>query len=513
MLLYIFFMSSIKTKPMRDNKIMVPCLIGAFAGIAGAEPLVELRSDFARDVLSGRASVFIIGDSTNSPRGAAISVPYYEAFLRRLPTDVPVCGFRISASPGQTAVNGYMSFVGGATSQMVDGWIKQGVPWSSVVPTSEYTPPGYRSYFQIVQDGSLPDGSRFAEPVVRNLSEICPAAVAQWSSGSVVMRTPVVVGPSDQKLLSSVAFQSLAQLSPGSSALTAGPVEGIDLSSDAWGLRPVDVRFESGMSVEDGRDFGIRIVGDLDDDDANESLATMTWCDQSLFSSVMADVDHGFVLDSVSIAGFSAFDHAFTLDDDSLSHYVKTMPRLPTWIVVWLGQNMSVDEWTGQLTPIYLQRIESIVDRAKLAIESAEPGRDARVAIVVPPQVSGDYPWSRFEAIKIEMESIAAQNDWAVIDLLGLVGNSLDLIVPTYTPDGFHPSLTGAEHVTDLFYDAAACWSSDTNGDGQINFFDLAEYISWFAAGDERADLDGSLAINFFDIATMLDRFSKDCSD
>lgn len=285
----------------------------------------------------------------------------------------------------------------------------------------------------------------------------------------------------------------------------------IDLASDVWSLRPVDVEFSGSELMPDALDFGLRMTGDLDTDDADESGKTLAWCDHMVFSKEMSEEDRGLVFDSISIGGYSAFDHVLSLDRDSLRDYMSVMPRVPTWVVVWLGQNMSIDEWGVGLNQVYIDRIETIADRALEAAEWTSPGRQVGVVVVIPPQVSGGYPWARFDQIRDAMVTLATRRGWGVVDLLGEVGGALTGLNPGFSPDGIHPSIEGSEHVADIFYDRLGCWSADLNGDQTLNFFDVARFIDWFRTGDARADMDGAAGINFFDLAEYLTRFNEAC--
>jgi len=70
--------------------IIVAWIVGACAPLAGAQ--VELmNANFARDVYASRASILIIGDSTNNPRGSGTYVPYYEAIIQALPEGILIC--------------------------------------------------------------------------------------------------------------------------------------------------------------------------------------------------------------------------------------------------------------------------------------------------------------------------------------------------------------------------------------------------------------------------------------
>ncbi|MCC5823666.1 MAG: proprotein convertase P-domain-containing protein [Phycisphaerales bacterium] len=57
---------------------------------------------------------------------------------------------------------------------------------------------------------------------------------------------------------------------------------------------------------------------------------------------------------------------------------------------------------------------------------------------------------------------------------------------------------------------APAC-PADINGDGKLNFFDFAAFITLFNAGDPAADINGDGELNFFDVAAYLNLFNAGC--
>jgi hypothetical protein len=60
--------------------------------------------------------------------------------------------------------------------------------------------------------------------------------------------------------------------------------------------------------------------------------------------------------------------------------------------------------------------------------------------------------------------------------------------------------------------DQGAACSADINGDGLLNFFDLAAYVGLFNAGDPAADLAAPFGtLNFFDIAAYISTFNAGC--
>ncbi len=53
--------------------------------------------------------------------------------------------------------------------------------------------------------------------------------------------------------------------------------------------------------------------------------------------------------------------------------------------------------------------------------------------------------------------------------------------------------------------------SIDYNNDGELNFFDVSLFLSFFAANDPAADLVDDGALNFFDVSAFLTLFSAGC--
>ena len=62
----------------------------------------------------------------------------------------------------------------------------------------------------------------------------------------------------------------------------------------------------------------------------------------------------------------------------------------------------------------------------------------------------------------------------------------------------------------DTFNFLAAC-PADLTGDGMLNFFDVAAFLSAFSANDPIADFTGDGLYNFFDVAAFLGAFSAGC--
>ncbi len=62
----------------------------------------------------------------------------------------------------------------------------------------------------------------------------------------------------------------------------------------------------------------------------------------------------------------------------------------------------------------------------------------------------------------------------------------------------------------DGIIDTCAC-SADINGDGELNFFDVADYIAAYQSMNPSADFNGDGQFNFFDVSAFLIAFSEGC--
>ena len=59
-------------------------------------------------------------------------------------------------------------------------------------------------------------------------------------------------------------------------------------------------------------------------------------------------------------------------------------------------------------------------------------------------------------------------------------------------------------------YEAPPC-PPDLNGDVQLNFFDVQQFVAWFVDGDLRADFTGNGVLDFFDVQAYLAAFTAGC--
>lgn len=93
---------------------------------------------------------------------------------------------------------------------------------------------------------------------------------------------------------------------------------------------------------------------------------------------------------------------------------------------------------------------------------------------------------------------------------LPTLGTATAGVLITLTPESL--VFGGSLDVDLVIYASPDTCPSDINGDGVVNFFDLAGYIDLYNAGDPAADLAQPLGIiNFFDLAAYLDLYNTGC--
>ncbi len=476
--------------------------------VIGAYDVQFENARFARDVYSSRSSILIIGDSTTNPRGDLTFVSYFEGMILELPESVELCGFRIAGSPGNTGVHQYTMYSGGQPNQLVGGGVYVAIPTDDVAG-QQVAIPGPRNEFQVIEGGALLETGRVASVGITNLEGIYQNA-EEWAVGStLVLRTSFLI--SDQA--SSLRSFSLAKLSDhdhdaGNNVREFDIDEEIDvqLGSSRVGLEYVDLAFPN---VPTSR-VGLLLRGDSNNDDGDESGASLAWGDHVLFREDKSLDDIGFYLDSISVGGYTAKDHDEHLDDELLGDYLQQAPRQMNTLMIWIGQNAEPDEWNGVLEPIWIERIERVTDRA-IAASLSNNMSEPRVILCTPPNANAVYPSLRFTAMNQALAALAEKRGWGHFDFQSLIGQSLISLDPSFLGPGAHPSESGSRYVSSLFYSHLDCIRTDYNGDGYKDFFDVSIFLEHYLNQNEEADLNGDRVFDFFDVSDFLASFAQQC--
>ncbi|MFG0246394.1 MAG: GC-type dockerin domain-anchored protein [Phycisphaerales bacterium JB052] len=94
--------------------------------------------------------------------------------------------------------------------------------------------------------------------------------------------------------------------------------------------------------------------------------------------------------------------------------------------------------------------------------------------------------------------------------------DSIDIIgVASVSPDGSTFIADYFDHRTSqigcLILRLPSVCRADLNGDGELNFFDVSQFLSLYGDGDLRVDFDDDGTLNFFDISAFLGSFSQGC--
>jgi hypothetical protein len=67
------------------------------------------------------------------------------------------------------------------------------------------------------------------------------------------------------------------------------------------------------------------------------------------------------------------------------------------------------------------------------------------------------------------------------------------------------------DEVTLVIDEGPASCSADLTGDGNLNFFDVSEFLTAYQAMDPVADFNDDGEFSFFDVSTFLNAFNAGC--
>jgi len=124
--------------------------------------------------------------------------------------------------------------------------------------------------------------------------------------------------------------------------------------------------------------------------------------------------------------------------------------------------------------------------------------------------------------------STGEEENWTLIDS-GLVDLPTDRLTvgPTVTVDNataysaykmLFPTLrnegsANSMQIADVIFEGSGVveCDADLNNDGELDFFDLQQFLNWYSAGDIRADLAPDGVLDFFDLQAFLNLYSAGC--
>ncbi len=157
-----------------------------------------------------------------------------------------------------------------------------------------------------------------------------------------------------------------------------------------------------------------------------------------------------------------------------------------------------------------------------LVVDTALPGQDPAPTPIDPmPMVlalDGELQTLNDGTVRITLE-VAPDPISTVIPLDGVVAPDVPLELPTFgteTASVIYSSVPESVSVdatlamTIVANGTASC-PADMNGDGQLNFFDVSDFLAAFSAMDPAADFTGDGLFNFFDVSAFLTAFAIGC--
>lgn len=99
-------------------------------------------------------------------------------------------------------------------------------------------------------------------------------------------------------------------------------------------------------------------------------------------------------------------------------------------------------------------------------------------------------------------------SDGATADLFG---NSVAISGSTTVVGAYGDDANGTNSGSAYVFTSPSLCPADLTGDGTLNFFDVAAFLTEFTAIDPIADFTGDGSINFFDVAAFLTEFTAGC--
>lgn len=394
--------------------------------------------------------ILIIGDSTNSKEGDAF-VPYYERLIRHLASGSKVACVGLSINPGQTTD---VSRQNASQSARLAEWVQQN-PDATLPKTLDFTPPGFRVGDGVVNSPGLTNYAYLYATGIYDDADISPQGTENWiAGGDIRISYAVSGGRTANDWLSALKLVRLSDhggsTSIGSWSFTNLTDETIAKTTD--GLTRLDVTHTSPADHRVG--LAVKPTGTGGDQASTIGDAIFISTCWVWDATEILDPD-AYALDSISIGGWAVEDWANTHDSGDYAAYLDAMPYTPDTVIIWLGQNAGAGEWTGTVwTSAFDTNMETLIADVRAGFTAA--GKDQpTIVLAAPPQMVDAYvATDRMGLLRDRIETLAADNDCAFLDLWTPPGNSLINIDSGYSHSlGVHPTAAGADFVGDYFWD------------------------------------------------------------
>ena len=225
----------------------------------------------------------------------------------------------------------------------------------------------------------------------------------------------------------------------------------------------------------------------------------------------------GFQFDSVSIGGWTAADQLDPVkcSDQQLVSYLAAT-RSPNLVMIWIGQNMTVDEYN--IPGVWRSHVQGLIDRYRKATVAA--GAVNPMFLLVAPYRANDIE-TRFDWMAEDLHTLSVINpNTGYINLCALAGTYKQMARNGYFRDGLHPSELGAVVFAKLLWQqienaAAQAYIGDVNEDGAVNTGDLAALLGQFGKRPDMrgggADLNRDGVVDTRDLAIVLGQYGAKC--
>ncbi len=237
--------------------------------------------------------------------------------------------------------------------------------------------------------------------------------------------------------------------------------------------------------------------------------------------------DRGLVVSSISQSGWSAYDHLNTLNLDALDATIRMNEGVDLLMIV-LGHNRE-DDFNAVSNPLaYPNNLHTLAQlvRDRHNLFGMTP---PDVVLVAPWPLGSDGQNERLAMQTQQLFELCEREHYGFINLFDFFGRQrINGLTQTprgefvYTMDaaGTHPNdaPTASHIMRDIeWHFRPQNWADGCPADlaapfGELNFFDLAAYLSLFNSQDPRADLSEPFGVfNFFDLVVYLSSYAAGC--
>lgn len=485
------------SSPHRD--VFFPRVIGLYSFVAsafllngtaagqntGPTPRSHKLRQFARHLYepTGQAVLEVVGDSINATNTAvSMQVAYRDSL------NIPINGWVVHADNGNSSV-GYTNAQG---SRSVDEVRSPGETFSSGV--TAISPVRARD---IVWQANINPGFNLSDCYILNSNLTSMRRGNPFASPARVdIRLFMFEGQTQVAGFEAAGMRALSTVSTGlysKPSTPSGAIVWIDRTAGA-----------------DPNNPGIRLRADTSTNESASGASTLI----HLGGRFRANIANGVQVQFISHGGWTTADHASVarFTDAALAQfYLATDP--PTHIILWLGQNQTLEESNdfaiGSYN-VFKNDIAAVMDRHDevIAAMGAPPPRWLLVS-----QYKTGYS-AAYNLLMCNALYALAQERPGVsyLDMYQIAGGG-GFDTATYLADGVHPNAGGVAYLGDLMnaeMESAAC-PADFDNSGFVDFVDYDAFIHSFEPGDPDADIDESGFVDIEDFSYFIDRFEAGC--